>query len=364
MKKLFSLLILVLAFTACDNNNAQLSINIPSAADSTAVFVSKLSLNTISVEDTLYIAAGKAKTKLAFATENPDFYYLSVENGKSVSLMLQAKDNVNVTISPEGETTIVGSEESANVDKLDREFEATYKQFNSTSDQKELSKLYVEYHRASLKYLMKNSRSMTCVPVLYRKFSDQLPVFLQSRDMLVYKRVYDSLRVVYPTSPYIVSLGDQVAVIEKNMQLEHRLNTIEEIGFPDLYLPDINGENKVLSELKGKVIVLMFWNSNVPEHKIFNMELKKLYNKYGDKGLEIYQVSTDIDKTVWSQVVKSQELPWISVCDGQGVDSRALTLYNITKVPSMFIIDKSGDMTGDKDVFDPAKLERLIKGLL
>ena len=129
-------------------------------------------------------------------------------------------------------------------------------------------------------------------------------------------------------------------------------------------MQDRNGEVKNLSDLRGKVIVLSFWTATEPSHKLFNNELKALYEKYHKRGLEIYQVALDTDKTMWAQAVKEQQLPWVSVCDGMGRYSVAAAYYNIGSIPAMYIIDRDGNIRPEKNEFDPEKLERVIKRLL
>ena len=64
-----------------------------------------------------------------------------------------------------------------------------------------------------------------------------------------------------------------------------------------------------------------------------------LYKEYHPKGLEIYSVSLDTDKGAWASAVKSQNLPWINVCDGLGAASQAAVLYNINRgLPVAYLI--------------------------
>ena len=108
------------------------------------------------------------------------------------------------------------------------------------------------------------------------------------------------------------------------------------------------------------MLILSFWSVGQTEHKMFNVDLMDIYQKYHDKGLEIYQVSLDVDKPSWAATVRSQGLPWINVNDGLGVQSPAVISYNVAKIPSMFVFDRSGDIVGT-DVFDKDALEALIR---
>ena len=128
-------------------------------------------------------------------------------------------------------------------------------------------------------------------------------------------------------------------------------------------MTDINGEKHSLLDLQGKVILLSFWSTSQTEHKMFNNELLPVYEKYHDNGFEVYQVCLDVDKPTWASTVRSQNLPWISVNDGLGVMSSAISSYVIEYLPTMFIINKEGDIVA-KDIFDANYLDGIIKSLI
>ena len=127
-------------------------------------------------------------------------------------------------------------------------------------------------------------------------------------------------------------------------------------------MPDVNAKERSLSDLAGKVIVLSFWSSQDVNQKMLNQDLLQLYQKYSGRGVEIYQVSVDTDKTLWARAVADQNLPWISVCDGMGSSSIGVISYNVSKVPSIFVIAKDGNVVA-RDLFGP-KLESVVSGLL
>ena len=74
-------------------------------------------------------------------------------------------------------------------------------------------------------------------------------------------------------------------------------------------------------------------------------------------------MSLDIDKAGWASTVRSQNLPWISVNDGLGVQSSAVFAYNVDHIPAMYVIDREGSFLGS-DVFDKAQLEQLVRKAL
>ena len=66
-----------------------------------------------------------------------------------------------------------------------------------------------------------------------------------------------------------------------------------------------------LSDLKDNVVLVDFTVYNHVQAAAHNLALRELYNKYHDKGLEIYQISLDTDEHFWK--TSADNLPWICV---------------------------------------------------
>lgn len=199
-------------------------------------------------------------------------------------------------------------------------------------------------------------------PTFQRYFKNIGILFGELNDVAYFKRVADSLETVYPNSVYVRSLKDIVSARENQMAIVNKLKTAQEKAYPELSLPDTQAKMQNLSSLLGRPFVLVFWTTTAAQQKMFNHDLKELYAKYNSKGLEIYQVSADVDKTAWATVVKEQELPWINVCDGLGGNSIALHTYGVTTLPSMFVFNKEGEIVA-KNIFDKAALDKELRKL-
>ena len=114
--------------------------------------------------------------------------------------------------------------------------------------------------------------------------------------------------------------------------------------------------------MEGKVILLHFWSATIGNSNALNADLKDVYQKYHDKGFEIYQVAVDTSKALWVNTVQQQQLPWISVCDFQGSNSPAVGAYNVTALPTNFLIDRSGNIAGKN--LSGEQLEQAIKKMI
>ena len=132
---------------------------------------------------------------------------------------------------------------------------------------------------------------------------------------------------------------------------------------PEINLPNINGGSTSLSSLKGKVVLIDFWASWCGPCRINNKRVLPVYNKYHDKGFEIYGISIDDNKVPWQKAVKQDQSGWIQVIDTKAATGNELTqTWNIQYIPSTFLIDKEGRIVAaglEKD-----ELETLLKKML
>ena len=374
-------MITALVATCGRRDEARISLTVKGAPDSTEVVVSRLALNQMQVLDTLYTSKEKVSAEIPVYPGSPEFVYLTYGNGGSAALLLQSRDRVTVYADMTGtDVRIEGSEESVLMQKVDSDIRAFNAAFDSlayelaavgedgsqeeiTRLKREMGALYVKCKQEAVKYVVTHSKSLTIVPILYQKTSGGLPIFAQATDAIIMERAYDSLRTVYPSSPYIVSLADEVSARRNALEIQNRMASAEEVDFPEIVLNDVNGQQQSLTALKGNVVVLMFWDAANVQQRVYNTDLKILYEKYHSRGLEVYQVGLNSDKTAWALQVKEQELPWISVCDPAAGASVGAMVYNVSQLPAMYLISRQGSIES-KDVFDMRRLETEIRRLL
>lgn len=111
-----------------------------------------------------------------------------------------------------------------------------------------------------------------------------------------------------------------------------------EIGFFDIDLTDNTGASHRLSDVvnRNKVVVLNFTAYLADWSPAYNLELAKVYEKYRNNGLEIYQIGLDEDEFQWKQSAKN--LPWITVYNPAVNGADLLRKYNVQALPAAFII--------------------------
>ncbi len=364
------------ALVAACAPNAKIEGTVESAPSS-EVIVKLLDVNRYKVVDTVATdAAGKFSCRVEVAKGQPEFVYLFHNDTKIASLLLESGDKVSVKADTLGNYTVEGSEESVKLSQVEADYAAVLMRMNAIASKletasgdeaaelgRELRKEYIDYYRSRVKYVLQNRKSLTSVPVLYQNLGADLPVFSQTTDAIHFISAADSLETVYPESKYVKALRKEAERRFGYLELENQLVNAQEVGFPDVELPDINAKKVKLSEVDAKVVMLYFWTPSDASQSMFNLDvLKSLYDDYHKKGFEIYQAAIDPDKALWAQVVKQQNLPWINVCDGLGGNSPYVFTYNLAALPAVYII-ADGELV-DGQVVDEKSLRKLLNKLL
>jgi thiol-disulfide isomerase/thioredoxin len=130
----------------------------------------------------------------------------------------------------------------------------------------------------------------------------------------------------------------------------------------EIALPSLDGDTIRLSDQQGKVILVDFWASWCGPCRISNRYLVKLYDKYREKGFEIFGVSLDQNIKAWERAVKKDKIKWLQVIDRGGWQSKTAMHWNIYQLPTSYLIDKDGRLIArDPEVQD---LEKILKELL
>ena len=365
-----------MAMVSC-GGNARIDGTVSDAASS-EVIVKLLNSNRYEILDTVKTnASGHFTYKVEVAEGQPEFVYLFYKDKKIVSLILEAGDKVTVASDTLGNATVKGSEQSVQLAEIERKhaavlsgFEVLAGKMDAASTQaefdayaNEMSQNYVSYYREMVKFVLENSHSMTVIPVFYQMLGENLPLFSQQTDAIIYSNVADSLETVYPDSKYVKALRNEAVRRFGYLELQKKLQDAESIGYPDIELPDLEGKMRKLSDEDARVVILCFWSASQAQQNVFNIEFfKPLYEQYHSKGLDIYQVSLDVDKALWATTVKGQKLPWTNVCDSRGSMSPYVTMYNLASLPSAYII-ADGELV-DGRVVDETSIRKLLDGLL
>jgi peroxiredoxin len=130
-------------------------------------------------------------------------------------------------------------------------------------------------------------------------------------------------------------------------ELLDKVNNVDKLAFgkqaPEIDLPNPNGENIKLSELRGNYVLVDFWAAWCRPCRIENPNLVAAYEKYADQGLEIYSVSLDASRDDWIAAIEQDNMSaWHHVSDLGYWNSEAAQTYNIKAIPYNLLLDKKG----------------------
>lgn len=314
---------------------------------------------------------GKFSYSMSVEKDQPQFVDLYYGDYRIASLLVQQGDRINVVSDTLGAYTVKGSDECRLLQKVQSDyFRFLYDMSDLTSlaamggnVNGAISKHYIDYYRDRINYVMAHSHSLTVVPVMFQEVEDGFPVFSQPTDGILFRNIVDSLKIDYPDSKYVKALEKEADRRMSLLDLDNKIRNAEEVGFPDIELPGMDAKLAKLSDVEAKVIMVYFW-ATTAEQNMFNLEtLIPAYEKYHDKGLEIYAVSLDVDKTEWASVVRNQKHPWVNVCDIRGIASPYIGLWGVQTLPTVFfIID--GEIDPNANVRKPADIDKYLAGKL
>jgi thiol-disulfide isomerase/thioredoxin len=131
---------------------------------------------------------------------------------------------------------------------------------------------------------------------------------------------------------------------------------------PDVNLVTPEGKQLALSSLRGKYVLIDFWASWCGPCRQENPNVVRLYQKYKDKGFDIYSVSLDDSKDKWVKAIAADGLPWKHVSDLKGWKSAAGVAYGVESIPQTLLLDPKGHIVA-KNLRGP-ELEAKIASLL
>lgn len=348
-------------FCSCQTSTVTLEGRLV-AGDEKSVYLEQVSsLRQVVIDTAELDDAGNYRFEVKQVAKSPSLYNI-LYNGERIPLFLAAGDQL--TVNSVGNIvrnyTVEGSIESELLRGFYQSFiagaqnlESIAKKVSDTSLSaeerdvllKEYTAVYYGIRRDQLRFIAEHPASLAAVYAIYQRLPGDQYLSDGVNDVLHYRTVAEALAESYPDSPYLVMLRGDIARMEATQRL---VENVTESSIPDLELQDIYGKKISLSSLLGKVVLLDFWSAELGNSNVMNAELKEIYAKYHNAAtpFEVYQVAVDTSKPLWISTVQEQQLPWISVSDLRGLASTAVGTYNVTKLPTSFLIDKNGTIVG------------------
>lgn len=382
---------------SCTNDKGTVSIKgtISDAKGEKLTLMHLSGTNPVMVDTLTLGEDGKFSFKPAVEKGGPDFFCL-VLNGQTIPVIsdtLQTPISIIANKEKFGSNYIVEDslnsllKQAVNVGgNLRRQL------YNLTSDRQSgkvsnlefgqtVDKLVGDYKTQVLSdYIYKDPASPVSYYLLFETVSG-MTIFdpIDAKDNRAFGAVANLWHNVYPNSQRTAFLEQQAiqgqAILRQardNQQAADSLmqNIVKEANFVDLSLVDKQDKLVSLSDINGKgdVVLVDFTAFYYDMSVAHNMALSKVYDRYKDRGLKIYQVCLDFDENFWK--VSANNLPWTVVRDrdilldqnGMLQYSGAAALYNVSAIPTVFVMGRDGGVI--ERIEDDSKLDAAVAKVL
>lgn len=340
-----ALAITSIGLVSCDKGGFEASGKLENTKGETVVF-EHLSTNKITPLDSVKLDEN-GEFKLSTELKGTGYYRLRLAQNNFIPLLLDsATQKVEVTgdaLSLPTTYTVTGSEGSeklmevnrflsktaVTVDSLNKVFYAA--QQSGASEEvinRKSQDLYeqVEKQKQYISAFVKvNKNSLVTLSVIEMLDPNEF--------MEVYVEVAEALEQSYPELEYVKSFRARVNDLS-------RLAVGTEA--PELVLKDLAGNVIRLSDFRGKIVLIDFWASWCGPCRMENPAVVKVYNKYKDKGFEIFGVSLDRSVEAWEQAVKEDKLTWKHGSELAFWNSSFVKTYDVQSIPMTYLVDKEG----------------------
>ncbi|MCY7411116.1 MAG: DUF5106 domain-containing protein [Chitinophagales bacterium] len=108
---------------------------------------------------------------------------------------------------------------------------------------------------------------------------------------------------------------------------------------PELALKDSSGNWQILSKVKARFTILLFWDPDCGHCQKEIPKVKEVYEANKEKGVAVYAVDIEPDPEKWKKFIREKKLDWINVNDAEH-QSNFRQLYDIYSTPVIYILDE------------------------
>jgi len=355
MKKIFSLVFAVFCVVSGFAQKVVIKGTASRLPDGVGLVLAEAVGGKLVPRDTVKVAAdGKFKTAVnidkptlyilhLLIDKSPQVHFMAMPNDRSLEMNLSYLERYNFM-------HVVSSKGSRNMELYQRFNEVLY------ASVQEFSRINMEYalpgtseqRKLELSREMQSAQMKQKLDVkeIVSSYSDCLmSAFLVTffdEDFATYSDLYEKV---------LSALGTKYADDQFVMNVAYKVSTSMKEGSlaPEIEMRDKDGNIRKLSDLRGKVVLIDFWASWCGPCRAELPNVVRLYNKYHDKGFDIYSVSLDKDRNAWLQAIQNTGQVWPNhVSDLQGWTSSGGRTYGVSSIPHTVLIDRKGRIIGKK----------------
>jgi len=366
MKKLFFIILAGIFITSCESEPEHFTLSGEiKNGNGTKLYFVELQKEQLVYHDSIILDEA-GKFHFTGNTDIPKFYALRTTPNNYLSLIVKPKEQITIHADINNLTAtakIEGSRDSKKILELRRQLDQTISQIDSiglfyqsiigtpelTQKVKDSltnlsEKVVTDHKQRTIRLIEENAGSLAGLMALYQQVAPRRYVLDPIKDIQYFELVDSSLRLKYPTSEPVKLLGSQVQDARQQRKARELSNNRVGVGAqaPEIELPTPEGDTISLSSLKGRYVLVDFWASWCRPCRVENPHLVDVYEKYHNRGFEIFQVSLDKRSSAWTEAIEKDQLNWIHVSDLKYWNSAPAKLYQVQSIPANFLLDKQG----------------------
>lgn len=368
IKSLLATVCLAIVFNACGDKEKKFIVQgTINNADSLTLFLERRGHSELIVLDSVQLTSDGVFSFKQKTLDYPEFYRLRLAN-QSLNFSIDSTETITINADKSNFSTdykVEGSHNSTKIKEavmMQLDFRRSLANLRKSHEQKALSdQIYLDsvsatietYKRQASNMILDDYTSTAAYFILFQNVDDML-IFDPTikTDLNLFRAVATVWDTYYPTSPRSLQLKNYtlkaIANFKALQSQEGIINMLtegkeytENKDYFAFSLPGLNGKEISTKSLIGKIAILDFTVYTTDYSLAHNVRLNQIYQKHKSK-LEIYQVSFDQDKHKWSNAATN--LPWICVWDNQSLNSPLIPKFNIETLPSIYILDKDGNI--------------------
>lgn len=321
--------------------------------------------------DSAQLAADGTFSMKGVEKDRGSFFVLNVADRQKVVLLVEGGENFNVVADGigkdsngnSGKAEVTGSknmEYYAKIDRLMQDFAAKVTGWNEEYAKAEEKKDTKKIQEIQQSFTKADQERLAVIKQLLPEMGTSLVAIFTANNFLtpdndldVLKKLADDYEKVQPTPTLAKGFIGQVKRIAGVAVGQQA---------PDFTLTSPEGKPVALSSLRGKFVLIDFWASWCGPCRMENPNVVRMYDKFKDKGFDIYGVSLDDNEKAWKTAITKDNLKWLHGSELKKWNSGVAQAYGVNAIPATFLLDKDGKIIA-KNLRGPA-LESKLQELL
>lgn len=349
IRTLSFLTLITFAIISCspeEKGNVSIEGKIDNAPNQTEIYLFHISQSTQAVDTAAFNEDGTFK--MVYNVDKPGYYRLGFNKANNyASLILQPNDKITVNGTSgnlEGYAQVKGSKDAEDLQQM-LQIQMSY---YTKADSLKRAMQYAQQNKDPNSY----RAAVTTLQNARMTMMESMKTFIQNHEgSMANLAAIEQLRPNQNFELYTQvrdNLSEKMKGVYIYDRFAQRVQGIEKTAVgskaPELVFKNPKGETVKLSSLRGEYVLIDFWASWCKPCRAENPNVVKMYNKYKDKGFEIYGVSLDKKRNAWLQAIEQDNIEWVQVSDLKGWQSEAAGIYSVSSIPATFLLNPEGEI--------------------